>query len=86
MESHSLTIQADPQLVTALKKIAKRKHTSLENVAKEALLSYVQLQPAAKKKYSIIGIARSGKGNLSVEAENILEKSANRREGRSLPE
>ncbi len=81
-----LTIQADQKLVSALKKIAKRKHISVESVAKEALLSYVQLQPATKKKYSIIGIARSGKGNLSVEAENILEKSANRREGWSLPE
>ncbi len=81
-----LTIQADQKLVSALKKIAKRKHISVESVAKEALLSYVQLQPATKKKYSIIGIARSGKGNLSVDAENILEKSANRREGWSLPE
>jgi hypothetical protein len=82
----SLIIQADKKLVTALKKIAQRKHTSVEDVAKEALLSYVQLQPAPKPKaYSIVGIG-SGRKDLAVEAENILEKSANRREGWSLPE
>jgi hypothetical protein len=36
-------------------------------------------------RFSFIGIARSGNGSLSTEAESILEESADRREGWSLP-
>jgi hypothetical protein len=36
-------------------------------------------------RFSFIGIARSGNGSLSTDAESILEESADRREGWSLP-
>jgi hypothetical protein len=36
------------------------------------------------KSYSFIGIARSGNGSLSTEAESILDEGADRREGWSL--
>lgn len=36
------------------------------------------------KRYSFVGIARSGNGSLSTEAESILEEAADRREGWSL--
>jgi len=36
------------------------------------------------KHYSFVGIARSGNGSLSTEAESILEEAADRREGWSL--
>lgn len=36
------------------------------------------------KSYSFIGIARSGNGSLSTEAESILDEAADRREGWSL--
>lgn len=37
------------------------------------------------RRLSFVGIARSGKGSLSVETESILNKAADRREGWSLP-
>ena len=36
------------------------------------------------KRYSFVGIAHSGKGSLSTQAESILDESADRREGWSL--
>jgi len=36
------------------------------------------------KRYSFIGIAHSGDGSLSTEAESILGEAADRREGWSL--
>jgi hypothetical protein len=36
------------------------------------------------KHYSFVGIARSGNGSLSTEAESILDETADRREGWSL--
>jgi hypothetical protein len=36
------------------------------------------------KRFSFVGIARSGKGSLSTESESILEESADRSEGWSL--
>lgn len=36
------------------------------------------------KRYSFVGIARSGNGSLSTEVESILEEAANRLEGWSL--
>lgn len=36
------------------------------------------------KQYSFVGIARSGNGSLSTEAESILDEAADRREGWSL--
>jgi hypothetical protein len=34
--------------------------------------------------YSFVGIARSGSGSLSTEAESVLDEDADRREGWSL--
>lgn len=38
-----------------------------------------------RRRFSFVGIARSGKGSLSTEAESILNEAAERREGWSLP-
>ncbi|MCU1267692.1 MAG: hypothetical protein JWM21_4010 [Acidobacteria bacterium] len=37
------------------------------------------------RRFSFVGIARSGNGALSTEAESILNDAADRREGWSLP-
>lgn len=37
-----------------------------------------------EKKYSFVGIAQSGNGSLSTEANSILEEAADRGEGWSL--
>jgi hypothetical protein len=38
----------------------------------------------AVKRYSFVGIAHSGNGSLSREAESLLEEATDRREGWSL--
>ena len=37
------------------------------------------------RRFSFVGIARSGNGSLSTETESILSDAADRREGWSLP-
>ena len=82
----TIQIQAEEELVTALKQIAKRKLTTVEAIANEALLNYLQLQSFPSKSYSFIGIGHSGKGNISTQVDATLKKAANRREGWSLSE
>ncbi|MBI4771622.1 MAG: ribbon-helix-helix protein, CopG family [Chloroflexi bacterium] len=82
----AITIAADDALVGALQNLARQKQTTLEVIVREALADYVRLQIRPRRKYSFIGIGHSGKRNLSVQVEEILERAANRREGWSLAE
>lgn len=51
----------------------------------KAIQSYLQQnRPKTEKQYSFIGIANSGKGNFSEQADEILATGANREEGWSL--
>jgi hypothetical protein len=81
----TIVIQAEEELATALQQIAEQKATTVDAVAKEALRDYLRAQSIPSRTYSFIGIGHSGKGNLSKQAESILESVANRREGWSLP-
>jgi len=83
----TLVIQADEELATALQQVAEQKATTVDAIAKEALRDYLRAQSSRPSRaYSFIGIGHSGKGNLSKQAELILEGAANRREGWSLPQ
>jgi len=82
----TIAIQAEEQLLTALQEIAKQKQTTVEDVAKEALLHYIQVHPDSPVQYSFIGIGHSGKENISKQVDKTLEKAANRREGWNLTE
>lgn len=53
----------------------------------KAIQAYLQQnKPKTEKQYSFIGIAHSGKNNLSEQADEILTTGANRKEGWSLSE
>jgi hypothetical protein len=80
----TLVIQAEEDLAAALQQIAEQRATTVDELAKEALRDYLRAQSIPSRTYSFIGIGHSGKGNLSKQAEPILEKAANRREGWSL--
>ncbi len=82
----SITIHADDSLVRALQAIAQQEATTVEDIARDALTIYVASHKSeVKGELSFVGIGRSGKGNLATEVEKILEESADRREGWSLP-
>ncbi len=81
----TLVIQAEEDLAAALQQVAERQATTVEAVAKEALKNYLRAHSAPPRTYSFIGIAHSGKGNLSTQAEEILQQAVDRREGWSLP-
>jgi hypothetical protein len=51
-----------------------------------AFLESLKPKPSDKsaKRYSFVGIAHSGNGSLSTDAESILQEAADRREGWSL--
>jgi hypothetical protein len=80
----TLTIPTDEQLLAQLEKLAVSEDTTVEEIARQALQHYVQEHPVSPRTYSFIGIGHSGKGTLSVQAEEILSESADRREGWSL--
>jgi predicted transcriptional regulator len=80
----TIKIKAEDELVAALRQIAKSKATTVEALVNDALLKYLQLESPEIKSYSFIGIGHSGKGNISTQVEETLEKAANKREGWSL--
>jgi len=80
----TIIIQAEEALATALRQVAEQKETTVDAIANEALRDYLRAQSSSSCSYSFIGIGNSGKGNLSKQAESILERAANRREGWSL--
>jgi predicted transcriptional regulator len=80
----SLVIQVEEDLATSLQRVADEKATTVEVLANEALKSYLRTQATQRRSYSFIGIGHSGKGNLSTQAEEILQKAVDRREGWSL--
>ena len=78
----NLTINADDALWRKLDEIARQLNVTVAEVVKEALSAYVQ--PVSQTKspcYSFIGIGRSGRGQASVQAEEILKREADRRMG-----
>ncbi len=82
----TIQIQVEEEFVTALKKIAQTRNTTIEMIINEVMIDYLKDQSAHSKKYSFIGIGHSGKGNISTQVDSVLEKSANRREGWSFSE
>ncbi|MGH9934702.1 MAG: ribbon-helix-helix protein, CopG family [Blastocatellia bacterium] len=80
-----LTIQADEQLIAALRALAARTSTTIEELIRQAILDYLQSrQQSGAPAYSFVGIGRSGRSDLSLRAEELLEQDVNRREGWSL--
>ncbi len=82
----TICIQADTDVIESLTRLAKQRTTTLEAIAEEALVQYLQSQSCPSDTYSFIGVGHSGKGNISTRVEEILKKSGNRREGRSPDE
>jgi len=72
-----------------LEKAIQEEVRELTDDEQRLVMSFVEsLRPKQSDKsaegYSFVGIARSGKGSLSTQAESILDEAANRREGWSL--
>ena len=82
----TITIQAEEELAKAIRQIATTRLMTTEALVREALLNYLQIQFPVQKKYSFIGIGRSGKKNISTQVKTTLKKAANRREGWSFSE
>lgn len=82
----TLQIQLDEEILQNLRQQAKIQATSVENLVRNALANYLKTSVSTGKSYSFIGIGHSGKGKLSTQVDEILDKSAKRREGWSLPE
>jgi hypothetical protein len=73
-----------------LENAIQEKVRRLSDDQQQQVMAFVKgLEPRPRdhhgSRFSFIGIARSGNGSLSTESESILEESADRREGWSLP-
>ncbi len=82
----TLQIQLDEEILQNLKQQAKAQATSVENLVRNALANYLKTSASPVSNYSFIGIGHSGKGKLSTQVDEILDKSVRRREGWSLSE
>ncbi len=71
----TIKIQAEDEILAVLKQIAKSKLTTVEALAKETLLNYLQIQPSKSKTYSFIGIGHSGKTNILKQVEATLNET-----------
>jgi metal-responsive CopG/Arc/MetJ family transcriptional regulator len=80
----SITVSADDKVIETLQRIAEKRSTTLESVAREALSNYADMHPTKKKRFSFIGIGHSDNKELSQQVDEILAKGANPREGWSL--
>jgi hypothetical protein len=81
----TITIEAEADLLMALEKTAQSQATTVESLIKEVLQQYLSTSasepvvPANEpKKYSFIGIGRSGKKDISIRAEEILAEEMGR--------
>jgi predicted transcriptional regulator len=73
------TILLDTELMFRLKQLAGAEGKTVTAIIREAIVAYLDRQKTPRK-LSIIGIGRSGKGNLSEDVEKILkQKFRNRR-------
>ena len=80
----TICIQTNNDMLSALDKIAESRSATLEAIVNEALIQYLQRESLSSETYSFIGIAHSGKGNISTSVDETLKRSAVRTEG-SLP-
>jgi hypothetical protein len=60
----TLQIQLDEEILQNLRQQATLQATSVENLVRKALASYLKPPPTTDKNYSFIGIGHSGKGNI----------------------
>ncbi len=75
------TILLDYEIFSRLKQLAGMQGKTVTAIIREAINSYLE-QHHKPRKLSIIGIGKSGKGNLSEDAEKILRQKFRNRKGR----
>ena len=73
------TIFADDALLDALQAIARRRGTSLAEVARDALAAYVARQHAKRKPLTFLAIGRSGRNDVAERFEELLKEGLGRR-------
>jgi hypothetical protein len=80
----TITLEIEEKFWNELNEIAQIENTTTENLAQKALMDYLHNKHLPTKKYSFIGIGRSGRSDISTKADEILNKGINKREGWSL--
>lgn len=76
------TILLDNDLLLEIKRLAQTQGTTSTRVIHEALAEYVaDRRSGSNRRLSFTGIGKSGRRSVSKNAETILRKSLDRREG-----
>ena len=81
----TLTLPADDELVRVLEEQAEREGRPVEALVLDLLRRQVEPSSPPPSRYSFIGIAHSGKGDLSARADELLAEGADPRAGWNLP-
>ncbi|MGH7320346.1 MAG: ribbon-helix-helix protein, CopG family [Candidatus Rokuibacteriota bacterium] len=68
------TIFADEDVLRKLREIAKRENTTLSDVVRTALGRYVARRVRRRARVSLVGVGRSGRGDVAERAEELLGK------------
>lgn len=77
----TLTLPADDELARALEEQADREGRPLEDLILELLRRQVVRPSPSSPRYSFIGIAHSGRNNLSTRVDELLADGADPRAG-----
>ncbi len=75
------TIQMDEALLLEIKQLAEENETTMSEMIREALREYVEAHRKARPPLSFIGASRSGRDDVSSNAEAILSAEAKRETG-----
>ncbi len=74
------TILLDHDLLVEVKQLARASGTTVTNVIREALKSYLEKNRPSRK-LSFAGVGKSGRRSVARDAEKVLRRKASRREG-----
>lgn len=81
----TISVPAEDDLVKALEEQADREGMSVESLVLGLLRRQLEPSPRASSRYSFVGIAHSGKGDLSARTDELLAEGADPRAGWTAP-
>jgi predicted transcriptional regulator len=78
MPMRRTTIFADEDLLRRLREIAKRENSTLSEIIRTALTSYVSRRRPRRSRLSLMAIGRSGRKDVAEHSEELLAKGFGR--------
>lgn len=72
------TVFADDEVLRQLRRIAKQENRTLSDVIRTALARYVARRRPRRRSLPLVGVGKSGRGDVAERAEELLGKGFGR--------